>query len=125
MDDTVRTPENEEPIPRIGLRLAAWYAIVFVVTSLAIVLLTYRLLAASLEERDQQLVISTLREYSQRYAEGGLRSLADAVEIEQRSGRRERMFVRVVRGPSETLFLSAPYAWNDFDVSRLRGLGGL
>ena len=33
--------------------------------------------------------------------------------------------MRVVRGPSETLFLSAPYAWNDFDVSRLRGLGGL
>jgi hypothetical protein len=117
--------ENEEPIPRIGLRLAAWYAVVFVVTSIAIVLLTYRLLAASLEERDQQLVISTLREYSERYAEGGLRSLADAVEIEQRSGRRERMFVRVVRGTSETLFLSAPYAWSDFDVSRLRGLGGL
>ena len=60
--------ENEEPIPRIGLRLAAWYAVVFVVTSIAIVLLTYRLLAASLEERDQQLVISTLREYSERYA---------------------------------------------------------
>jgi len=117
--------ENEEPIPRIGLRLAVWYAVVFVATSIAIVLLTYRLLAASLEERDQQLVISTLREYSERYAEGGLRSLADAVEIEQRSGRRERMFVRVVRGTSETLFLSAPYAWSDFDVSRLRGRGGL
>ncbi|HZM95678.1 MAG TPA: ATP-binding protein [Vicinamibacterales bacterium] len=125
MSETARHQDNEEPIARIGLRLAAWYAVVFVGTSLAIVLLTYRLLAASLEERDQQLVTSTLREYSQRYAEGGLRSLADAVEIEQRSGRRERMFVRVVRGPSETLFLSAPYAWNDFDVSRLRGLGGL
>jgi signal transduction histidine kinase len=70
-------------------------------------------------------VISTLREYSQRYAAGGLASLADAVEIEQRSGRQERLFVRVVRGGSETLFLSAPYAWNDFDVTRLRGLGGL
>jgi heavy metal sensor kinase len=125
MSETARNQANDEPIARIGLRLAAWYAVVFVGTSLAIVLLTYRLLAASLEERDQQLVTSTLREYSQRYAEGGLRSLADAVEIEQRSGRRERMFVRVVRGPSETLFLSAPYAWNDFDVSRLRGLGGL
>ena len=125
MSETARHQDNEEPIARIGLRPAAWYAVVFVGTSLAIVLLTYRLLAASLEERDQQLVTSTLREYSQRYAEGGLRSLADAVEIEQRSGRRERMFVRVVRGPSETLFLSAPYAWNDFDVSRLRGLGGL
>jgi heavy metal sensor kinase len=125
MSETARNQDNEEPSARIGLRLAAWYAVVFVGTSLAIVLLTYRLLAASLEERDQQLVTSTLREYSQRYTEGGLRSLADAVEIEQRSGRRERLFVRVVRGPSETLFLSAPYAWNDFDVSRLRGLGGL
>ena len=106
---------------RIGLRLASWYAAVFVISSLAVVLLTYRLLSASLEERDRQLVTSTLREYSQRYTDGGLRSLADAVEIEQRSGRQERMFVRVVRGPSETLFLSEPYAWNDFDVSRLRG----
>jgi heavy metal sensor kinase len=125
MEDTPRTPDIEEPSGRIGLRLAFWYATVFVITSLAIVLLTYRLLEASLVERDQQLVTSTLREYSQRYAEGGLRSLADAVEIEQRSGRRERMFVRVVRGPSETILLSAPYAWNDFDMSRLRGLDGL
>jgi heavy metal sensor kinase len=125
MGETSRLLPDEEPSARIGLRLAAWYAIVFVLTSLAIVLLTYQLLASSLEERDRQLVISTLREYSQRYAAGGLASLADAVEIEQRSGRQERLFVRVVRGGSETLFLSAPYAWNDFDVSRLRGLGGL
>ena len=76
-------------------------------------------------ERDQQLVVSTLREYSQRYAEGGLNSLAEAVDIEQRSGRQERLFVRVVRGQSETFFLSAPDAFNDFDVSRLRGLSGL
>jgi heavy metal sensor kinase len=125
MDETSRLLADEEPSARIGLRLAAWYAIVFVLTSLAIVLLTYQLLASSLEERDRQLVISTLREYSQRYAAGGLASLADAVEIEQRSGRQERLFVRVVRRGSETLFLSAPYAWNDFDVSRLRDLGGL
>jgi signal transduction histidine kinase len=125
MNERARNLPEDGPSGRIGLRLAAWYAIVFVVTSLAIVLLTYRLLTASLQERDRQLVVSTLREYSQRYAAGGLPSLADAVEIEQRSGRQERLFVRVVRGTSETLFLSAPYAWNDFDVSRLRGLGGL
>ena len=59
MSETARHQDNEEPIARIGLRLAAWYAVVFVGTSLAIVLLTYRLLAASLEERDQQLVTST------------------------------------------------------------------
>ena len=123
MSEVLQVRPDEEPGARIGLRLASWYAIVFVITSMAIVLLTYRLLEASLVERDQQLVISTLREYSQRYATGGLASLADAVEIEQRSGRQERLFVRIVRGRSETLFLSAPYAWNDFDVSRLTGDG--
>ena len=125
MGDPSHIVPGEEPTARIGLRLASWYAIVFVITSLAIVLLTYRLLEASLTERDRELVVSTLREYSQRYAAGGLSSLADAVEIEQRSGRQERLFVRVVRGRSETLFLSAPYAWDDFDVNRLTGLDGL
>jgi heavy metal sensor kinase len=125
MDETRKIVADAEPSGRLGLRLASWYAAVFVVTSLAVALLTYRLLEASLVERDQQLVISTLREYSQRYAEGGLGSLAEAVDIEQRSGRQERLFVRVVRGRSETLFLSAPNAFNDFDVSRLQGLNGL
>ena len=125
MEERPQHPVEIEPSGRLGLRLASWYAVVFVVTSLAIVLLTYRLLEASLVERDQQLVISTLREYSQRYAEGGLGSLAEAVDIQQRSGRQERLFVRVVRGQSETVFLSAPYAFNDFDVSPLRGLSGL
>ena len=124
MVDAAQGP-SDEPSGRFGLRLALWYAAVFVITSLAIVLLTYRLLASSLEERDRQIVISTLGEYSQRYAAGGLRSLAQAVEIDQRSGRQERLFVRVVRGGSETVFFSMPPAWNDFDVSRLQASGDL
>ncbi|HET7219550.1 MAG TPA: HAMP domain-containing sensor histidine kinase [Vicinamibacterales bacterium] len=107
-----------------GLRLALWYAAVFVASSLAIVLLTYTLLASSLAERDHQIVVSTLREYSERYETGGLGAVARAVEIEQRSGRHERLFVRVVRGGSETLFASMPPEWSDFDVSRLVGRGG-
>ena len=115
----------EESTGRFGLRLALWYSTVFVATSLAIVLLTYTLLSSSLEERDQQIVMSTLSEYSQRYASGGLRALARAVEIDQRSGRQEHLFVRVVSGGSETLFFSMPPAWSDFDVSRLGSTGEL
>ena len=122
---------EESPLPaarpsgRFGLRLAFWYAAVFVASSLAIVLLTYTLLASSLAERDRQIVSSTLREYSARYAAGGLPALARAVDIEQRSGRHERLFVRVVRGRAETLFVSMPPEWNDFDVSGLGARGGL
>ena len=110
------TVSPERPGAGFGLRLALWYAVVFVVSSLAIVLLTYALLAASLAERDRQIVVSTLREYSAHYARGGLAAIARAVDLEQRSGRRERLFVRVVRGGSETLFASMPPEWADFDV---------
>lgn len=96
----------ERAVGRFGLRLAFWYAGVFVVSSLAIVYLTYTLLAASLAERDRQLVNATLREYSARYAVGGLPALARAVELEQRSGDHERLLVRVVREGSETVFVS-------------------
>ena len=113
------------PSGRFGLRLAFWYAAVFVASSLAIVLLTYTLLANSLAERDRQIVTSTLREYSARYTEGGLTALARAVDLEQRSGRHERLFVRVVRGGTETLFVSMPPEWSDFDVSGLGGRSGL
>ena len=113
------------PSGRFGLRLAFWYAAVFVASSLAIVLLTYTLLASSLAERDRQIVASTLREYSARYAQGGLPALARAVDIEQRSGRHERLFVRVVRAGTETLFVSMPPEWSDFDISALGGGSGL
>ena len=58
--------------------------------------------------------------YSSRYAQGGLPALARAVDIEQRSGRHERLFVRVVRAGTETLFVSMPPEWSDFDVSSAR-----
>jgi signal transduction histidine kinase len=96
----------ERAVGRFGLRLAFWYAGVFVVSSLAIISLTYTLLASSLAERDRQIVNATLREYSARYASGGLPALARAVELEQGSGGQERLFVRVVRGGAEAVIIS-------------------
>lgn len=113
------------PAGRIGFRLASWYAAVFVASSLAVMVLTYTLLASSLAERDRDIVMSRLRDYSQRYGQGGLPALARAIEVEQQSGTQERMLVRVVRGGSETLFVSMPPAWNEFDVSPLAGSGDL
>ena len=116
---------DREPTGRIGFRLASWYAAVFVATSLGIMVLTYVLLASSLAQRDREIVLSTLRVYSERYAEGGLPSVTRAVEVEQRSGRQEPLFVRVVRGRAETLLLSLPPEWTEADVSRLAASGDL
>lgn len=103
----------------LGLRVAAWYAAVFVSSTVALVALTYALLSTSLKQRDHEIVISTLREYATRYETGGLSALARAVELEVRSGRHERLFVRVLGPGQDALFFTLPPEWRDFDVQDL------
>src|SRR5215510_1747143 len=63
-------PGSRPPL-LFGLRIALWYATLFVTGSLAIVLLTYYLTAASLAQRDQQIIRGKLGEYAAAYARGG------------------------------------------------------
>ena len=105
----------------LGLRLAAWYLGTFLASTLVIVGLTYGLLASSLETRDHDLIQSTLREYATRYQAGGLPALAGAIEVEQRSGLREPLFVRLVGPFQDVLLYSLPETWGAFDLSDLPG----
>jgi signal transduction histidine kinase len=94
-----------------GLRLGLWYATLFVVGSVAIVFLTYYLTAASLAQRDQQIIQSKLGEYAAAYARGGPRVL-DATVRAEKAAAPERLFVRVVQGGFETVVLSQPEGWD-------------
>ena len=105
----------------LGLRLAAWYLGTFLASTLVIGGLTYGLLATLLETRDHDIIQSTLREYATRYQAGGLPALARAIEIEQRSGTREPLFVRVVGPFEDVLLYSLPETWGAFDLSDLVG----
>ena len=105
----------------LGLRLAAWYLGTFLASTLVIGGLTYGLLGSLLESRDHDIIQSTLREYATRYQAGGLPALARAIEIEQRSGTREPLFVRLVGPFQDVLFYSLPEAWGAFDLSELPG----
>jgi signal transduction histidine kinase len=105
----------------LGLRLAAWYLGTFLASTLVIGGLTYGVLASQLEARDHDLIQSTMREYATRYQAGGLRALARAIELEQRSGTREPLFVRLVGPFQDVLFYSLPEAWGAFDLAELPG----
>lgn len=100
---------------RFGLRLAVWYAALFITSSAVIVLITYLLTSSSLAQRDHQIIEAKLGEYAAVYARGGLRALANAVDVEQRTSG-ERIFVRVLDGGSEAVLLSNAEGW---DVSTL------
>jgi len=94
-----------------GLRIALWYATLFVVGATVIVLLTYYLTAMSLAQRDEQILQSKLGEYSAAYARGGINVLAATVRAEQQTAP-ERLFVRVVDRGVEALVLSSPNGWD-------------
>jgi signal transduction histidine kinase len=119
---SVPTPENDSrPSPRaengsrplllFGLRIALWYATLFVAGSIAIVLLTYYLTATSLAQRDQQIIRGKLGDYAAAYVRGGARVLAATVNAEQQAAP-ERLFVRVVDRGIESIVLSNPEGWD-------------
>jgi len=54
-----------------GLRLALWYATLFVSGAIAIVFVTYFLTAASLAQRDRQIINGKLGDYAAAYLRGG------------------------------------------------------
>src|SRR5262249_43956513 len=102
----VSEPSTRSAVPRFfGLRLGLWYATLFVVGSLAIVFVTYYLTAASMAQRDQDIIRAKLADYAAAYARGGARVLAATVRAEQQAAP-ERLFVRVVDRGVETVVLS-------------------
>jgi signal transduction histidine kinase len=94
-----------------GLRLALWYATLFIVLAAAIFWLTYYVTAVSLEQRDRQILESKVGEYAAVYRRGGLRDLAETVRVEQLTAP-ERLFVRVSDRGAEALVLSSPEGWD-------------
>jgi signal transduction histidine kinase len=109
----------------LGLRLSVWYAAVFIFSTLVLVTITYALLSSSLAQRDHDIIRATLREYASRYELAGLPAIQRAVELEERTGREERLYVRVIGRDADALFVRSPQAWNSYAVEDVDGGQGL
>lgn len=103
----------------LGLRLSVWYGALFIISTVALVALTYGLMASSLAQRDHDIIRATLREYASRYELGGLPALQRAVELEQRTGDQERLFVRVLGPGADAVFARMPQGWSAFAQQEL------
>ncbi len=103
----------------LGFRLALWYAIVFVVSSLALTGLTYFLVDASLRQYDREIIGTALVQYATAYQVGGVAGLQDELQRTQATAAPGPLLVRVVGARQAVTFLSRPSEWRDFDLSRL------
>jgi signal transduction histidine kinase len=104
----------------VGFRLAIWYSTIFILSSVALFVFAYFFLSSSIQQRDQDLVQSRLKEFQSQYATGGIETLKSKILSEKPSSRGNPFFVRVAGPTGNTLFLNKPHQWTDFD---LRGIG--
>ena len=103
----------------VGFRLAWWYALVFIASALAFVIITYALLAAALRMHDREFVQSTLIQFAAAYSRGGPDTLRREIQRVQLSGIEGPLFVRAVTRAQEVVFVSLPERWQQFDPSQL------
>jgi signal transduction histidine kinase len=103
----------------LGFRLALWYAVIFVVSSLALTGLTYFLLDASLRQYDREIIGRTLLQYARAYEAAGVGGLQDEIQRTQAAAAPGPMLVRVVGSRQAVTFLSRPGEWPEFDLSSL------
>ena len=101
------------------LRIALWYAGLFVVSAAAVAALTYVLLARALAAQDHSTLESMLGRYAAEYDRAGLRALQALIEADAGEGRHERLLVRVIDTGTEVVYFAEPPGWSAFDMSRL------
>jgi signal transduction histidine kinase len=104
-----------EPLRRnIGLRLSLLYALIFTVSSVALLALAYYLLAAAIGSKDREVLEARLKEAAVVYEAGGVNALRGWVRS-QPVPVQNTMFVHLVNAANNSdLVISAPEDWVAF-----------
>jgi len=102
----------------ITFRLIVWYSAFFILSTSFLFLLAYFLLASSVRQKDREETHEKLDEYAAQYRSGGISALKNEVGLEEKSGKGERLFVRVVGPQGQTLFLNDPDRWKNLEVNQ-------
>ena len=103
----------------LTLRLALWYAALFVVSGTLLLVVTYLILGRTLAFQDHDVLESMLARYAVEYERDGLVGLRGLVEADESEGRHERVLVRVTSPQAEVVYYAQPPEWTVYDLSRL------
>src|SRR4029453_920761 len=87
-------------------RLALWYAVIFVASSLALTALTYLLVSTSLQRYDREIIRTALVQYATAYELGGVDGLVEEIQRTQATAAPGPLLVRAVGTRREVTFLS-------------------
>ncbi len=99
----------------LGFRLALWYFIIFVLSSLAVSGISYVFLSLSLQD-NRKAIQEKLHELATLAERGGLEAVEKAAEVRSRPSRRRVFFVRVISPGNSVVFVNNPSLWQKFPV---------
>src|SRR6267142_2897229 len=94
----------------IGVRLSLWYALIFTLSSLALLTLAYYLLAAAVGRKDREVLEARLKEVAAVYQAGGGRAVREWVNS-QPPQLRHNLYIRLVNVFSGVDIVSFPEDW--------------
>jgi len=98
-----------------AFRLSLWYALVFTVSAGVLLLLVYYLVANALQRKDEEVILSKLREYAALYVAGGLPEL-QAVATQENNPTDESAFYVAVFKKSYSNPILVPDGWMNFKI---------
>ncbi|MDX1952914.1 MAG: HAMP domain-containing sensor histidine kinase [Verrucomicrobiota bacterium] len=97
-----------------SLRLNLWYTALFTLSTIALFILLYYLVAFAISRKDREVLASKVKEHATIYETGGIASLRSYIGA---NSQREALFVRVVNRFGQVTLLSVPQEWVTFDLS--------
>lgn len=110
----------------VGFRLTAWYAGLFILSTLTLFGAAYFLLSSSMQRRDKAAIELKLKEYVAAYQAGGREAAERKIAFEKSLAGKDLFFVRVAGADNKTIFITMPNHWDEeFDLEQLaRGDAG-
>jgi signal transduction histidine kinase len=104
-------------------RLTFWYWGVFTISLLALVSLTYYLLATTTQEADRQLINDKIREYAVLDHVGRAEALMAEIRLQKSIEERAGFFIRLANPENQTLVAIVPHGWSKDIAQNLPFLG--
>jgi signal transduction histidine kinase len=102
----------------LGFRLTFWYSSIFILSSLTLSIVSFAFVFSSMRDHRKTIQLQ-LAQYRSIADAGGVQAIENIVNQQGRPSQRRSFFVRVIAPGDETLFLSNPRLWQEFDIRRV------
>lgn len=96
-----------------GFRLALWYCLIFISSSLLLFALLYFPLRAAILEKDRNIILGRLNEYTLQEEQRGLQGMLAEIRLEDAANSQAGFFVRVADPTDQSLIVTLPPEWRD------------